>query len=306
MSSTRGAWEAHNVNAFETTLTSQANALDLTFYLQATTGLTAPFYMVLDPDDAAAREYVYVDGNITSTSVTTSDIANRYLDGSAETSGLAHIPSTKVRIVPTKQHFEDIWEALDLIVDTDYSSGTKGTLKSSAINAAVSDLTVSNFAASTITTEAEGIANDNDDTHIPTNAAVQGLIEDVGLILRSKELRGYRETKVSLTSSSNNLDINLANGNTGTITLTENITGIDFTNVPTSGTATFTLQITQDTSDRTVAINAITINGGSAVTALTPGGDGYTMSTGSGSVDVLTFMFIDAGTPLLNSLQNFS
>ena len=131
MSSTRGAWEAHNVNAFETTLTSQANALDLTFYLQATTGLTAPFYMVLDPDDAAAREYVYVDGNITSTSVTTSDIANRYLDGSAETSGLAHIPSTKVRIVPTKQHFEDIWEALDLIVDTDYSSGTKGVRSNS-------------------------------------------------------------------------------------------------------------------------------------------------------------------------------
>ena len=32
MPTTRGAWEAKNVNAFETQLTSQANALDLTFF----------------------------------------------------------------------------------------------------------------------------------------------------------------------------------------------------------------------------------------------------------------------------------
>ena len=52
------------------------------------------------------------------------------------------------------------------------------------------------------------------------------------------------------------------NGNTGSITLTENITDIDFTNVPTSGVSTFTLQITQDSTDRTVADNAVTVNGG--------------------------------------------
>ena len=46
MPTTRGAWEAKNVNAFETQLTSQANALDLTFFLQSTTGLQAPFYGV--------------------------------------------------------------------------------------------------------------------------------------------------------------------------------------------------------------------------------------------------------------------
>ena len=119
-------------------------------------------------------------------------------------------------------------------------------------------------------------------------------------------IKGYFETDQAVTSSSGVLAIDLDSGNTGTITLTENITDIDFTNVPASGVSTFTLQITQDTTDRTVAINAVTVNGGSDVTAKTAGGAGYTMSTGSGAIDLVTFLFVDAGTPLLNALQNFS
>ena len=119
-------------------------------------------------------------------------------------------------------------------------------------------------------------------------------------------LTDYAETDVAVTSSSGVVAIDLANGNTGSITLTENITDIDFTNVPTNGVSTFTLQITQDSTDRTVAINAVTVNGGSDVTAKTAGGAGFTMSTGSGAIDLVTFLFVDAGTPLLNALQNFS
>ena len=119
-------------------------------------------------------------------------------------------------------------------------------------------------------------------------------------------LQDYAEVDQAVTSSSGVLAIDLDSGNTGTITLTENITDIDFTNVPTSGVSTFTLQITQDTTDRTVAINAVTVNGGGNVTAKTAGGAGFTMSTGSGAIDLVTFLFVDAGTPLLNALQNFS
>jgi len=119
-------------------------------------------------------------------------------------------------------------------------------------------------------------------------------------------LKDYAETDVAVTSSSGVVSIDLANGNTGTITLTENITDIDFTNVPTNGVSTFTLHITQDSTDRTVAINAVTVNGGGNVTAKTAGGAGYTVSTGSGAIDLVTFLFIDAGTPLLNALQDFS
>ena len=120
-------------------------------------------------------------------------------------------------------------------------------------------------------------------------------------------LKDYAETDVAVTSSSGVVSIDLANGNTGSITLTENITDIDFTNVPTNGVSTFTLQITQHASSaKTVAINAVTVNGGGNVTAKTAGGGGYTVSTGASAIDLVTFLFLDAGTPLLNALQDFS
>ena len=119
-------------------------------------------------------------------------------------------------------------------------------------------------------------------------------------------LQDYSEVDVAVTSSSGVVSIDMNNGNTGSITLSENITDIDFTNVPTNGVSTFTLQITQDSTARTVAINAVTVNGGGNVTAKTAGGGGYTVSTGSGAIDLVTFLFLDAGTPLLNALQDFS
>jgi hypothetical protein len=119
-------------------------------------------------------------------------------------------------------------------------------------------------------------------------------------------LQDYSEVDVAVTSSSGVVSIDMNNGNTGSITLTENITDIDFTNVPANGVSTFTLQITQDTTARTVAINAVTVNGGGNVTAKTAGGGGYTVSTGSGAIDLVTFLFLDAGTPLLNALQDFN
>ena len=120
-------------------------------------------------------------------------------------------------------------------------------------------------------------------------------------------LQDYAEVDQAVTSSSGVLAIDLDSGNTGTITLTENITDIDFTNVPASGVSTFTLQITQDASSAyTVAINAVTVNGGGDVTAKTAGGAGFTMSSGNSAIDLVTFLFVDAGTPLLNALQDFS
>ena len=120
-------------------------------------------------------------------------------------------------------------------------------------------------------------------------------------------LTDYAETDVAVTSSSGVVAIDMNNGNTGSITLTENITDIDFTNVPANGVSTFTLQITQHASSaKTVAINAVTVNGGGNVTAKTAGGGGYTVSTGASAIDLVTFLFLDAGTPLLNALQDFS
>jgi len=126
-------------------------------------------------------------------------------------------------------------------------------------------------------------------------------------VVLTSPIKGYAETDQSLSSSSGVLSIDLDSGNTATITLTENISDIDFLNVPTNGVSTFTLQITQDSSSAyTVAINAVTVNGGGNVTAKTAGGAGYTMSSGNSAIDLVTFLFVDAGTPLLNALQDFS
>ena len=87
------------------------------------------------------------------------------------------------------------------------------------------------------------------------------------------EFQGYKETDVAVTSGTT-LAINLANGNTGSVTLAHSVTDIDFTNVP-SGTSTFTLKVTQDgTGSRTLAINKVTVNGGSEAVALTAGNAG--------------------------------
>ena len=115
----------------------------------------------------------------------------------------------------------------------------------------------------------------------------------------------YVETDVAVTSATT-LAIDLANGNTGSVTLAHNVTDIDFTNVPANGTSSFTLKATQDgTGSRTLAINKVTVNGGSEAVALTQGNAGITLSTAANSVDLVTFLFFDAGNPLVNALLDF-
>ena len=115
----------------------------------------------------------------------------------------------------------------------------------------------------------------------------------------------YVETDVTVTSATT-LAIDLANGNTGSVTLAHNVTDIDFTNVPANGTSSFTLKATQDgTGSRTLAINKVTVNGGSEAVALTQGNAGITLSTAANAVDLVTFLFFDAGNPLVNALLDF-
>jgi hypothetical protein len=124
-------------------------------------------------------------------------------------------------------------------------------------------------------------------------------------VLSKFNAKDYTETTATLTSSSGVVSVDLENGNVGTLTLTENVTDIDFTNVPTSGLTTYQMYITQDSSSSyTVAINAITVNGGSDVTAKTAKNGGFSMTATNSVTDIVSFAFIDAGTPLLTALQD--
>tara|TARA_R100001198_G_scaffold82716_1_gene55937 strand:- start:275 stop:1390 length:1116 start_codon:yes stop_codon:yes gene_type:complete len=371
MADTRKAAESTTANAFETTLSSQLGASDLTVNVASTTGLASPCYIVIEPDSATQREYIFIDSTVAGTSFTTTTADNRYLSGSAAGSGLTHPSGSKVRVAPMKQHFEDIFDALGKVVDTTYSSGTAGevvfdvaagavdvandeifirdandsnkvkresvadlvagidgtglTASSGVLN--VGGLTTSEIAAASLVTETETITSNDNDTTIPTSAAVKNYVDAETATLTNKTLgavtlsgavtggdqtisaavlKDYNETTQVVTSQTE-LAIDLANGNTGTLTIDTAVDDIDFTNVPTSGISTFTLVVTQDgTGGRTMDIDAITVNGGGEATAKTVGGGGLTLSTGAGNIDILTFLFVGNTTPYLFSQLAFA
>ena len=121
-------------------------------------------------------------------------------------------------------------------------AGTGVTASSGQLN--VGGLTTSEIAAASLVVESEGIGSNDNDTTLPTSAAVKDYADNAAATLTNKVLQDYAEKDVALTSSSGVVAIDLANGNTGSLTLTENVTDIDFTNVPTDGVSSFTLKIT--------------------------------------------------------------
>ena len=100
------------MNAFETTLSAEFGATDLTMNIEEVTEFPqVPFYLVIDPlSENAGREYVFFDsnGSATSTSFTTSTLDNRYLARSSATGGLNHPAGTLVRMSPMEQHIQDL------------------------------------------------------------------------------------------------------------------------------------------------------------------------------------------------------
>lgn len=119
-------------------------------------------------------------------------------------------------------------------------------------------------------------------------------------------LPNYNEKNQAVASSSGVVAINVLSGNVVTTTLTENVTDIDFTNVPTTGTCAVTWIVTQDgSSSYTIAIDAVTVNGGGNVTAKTAAAAGYTMTADASKVDVISLLFVNGGTPYLSAQQAF-
>ena len=133
-----------------------------------------------------------------------------------------------------------------------------------------------------------------------------GMGGDGQITLSDNRLQNFTEVhQDTITSSSGVVTLDLSQGNSGSITLSENVTQFTIKNVPKDGVSTFTLIITQDSSDRTVGLTCA-VNGAGGANAKTPGAAGYTMSTGSGAIDIITFIFKDAGTPFLLVQQAFA
>lgn len=93
------------------------------------------------------------------------------------------------------------------------------------------------------------------------------------------------EVVTAATSSSGTLTLDASVGGFFTVALSENITTWTISNLPAGRATVITVRFTQDTTDRTVVS---TIN---TVAAKTAGGAGWTMSTGSGAIDVVTVLY---------------
>ena len=123
------AQETNLLNAFETTLSTTLGASGTTVTLTAVTdsasnNITAPCYLVIEPDSATNREYVLVSAiNIGTKTITLGDGGSsyRYLTGSSASSGLSHASGATIRYVPMAQHIEDINDRVDTIIN---SAGT--------------------------------------------------------------------------------------------------------------------------------------------------------------------------------------
>ena len=242
------------------------------------------------------------------------------VDGSIDT---AHIGNLQVTTGKLAADAVDGTKIADDAIDSEhYADGSIDTA-----HIADDQVTFAKLAATDVITQGETITSNDSDSKIPTTAAVKNYVDAETATLTNKtlgavtlsgavtgadqeisavSLKDYAETDVAI-SYGTDLAIDLANGNTGSVTLTGNVSGgIDFTNVPANGTSTFTLKITQDgTGSRTLDIDEITVNGGSHVVGLTPGNAGITLTTAANSVDLVTFLFFDAGTPLINALLDF-
>jgi len=320
------AQEVKFSNFYESTLNgilaSGATSMTLTAAptSDGTSAIAAPYYLVIDPDNASNREVVLVTGaSGTTVSAMTRDVEGRH------TTDPTHVDGTTVRMAVIKEMFEDLHDRVDdLPTNTSSDTLTNKTIDSdnnTITNIVNADIKAA--AAIDATKIADGSVTSAEFQHISTlssNAQTQidsklalaggtmtGAINAGDQEISAAVLKDYAETDVALSSSSGVVAIDLANGNTGSLTLTESVTDIDFTNVPTNGVSSFTVKVTQDASSAyTVAINAITVNGGGDVTAKTAGAGGFTMTATLSAEDLLFFLFFDAGTPYLTATQEMS
>jgi hypothetical protein len=205
------ARETNLVNAFETTLAAQLASGGTSINLSADPGVDAPVYLVIDPDNDSNREVVLWSSGTDHTNATvTRDIDSKH-----------GTDPTKVRLAVVKQHFDEAHDAIQqgfvledgdgdevtinpsvssgvytarevkfvegggIDIDwTDTDNGTDGDPYDLTFTVSV---TSSDIAAGTLVTESEGISSNDNDTTIPTSAAVKDFVEqntaDIGLVI---------------------------------------------------------------------------------------------------------------------------
>lgn len=100
-------------NAFETTLSAEMGPNDLTASVASVGTLVTPCWLVIEMDSDSRREYIWFDGTFGGSSFVTTNIANRYKQGSAAGSNITHPINSLVRTAAVAGLFSDIHERIN-------------------------------------------------------------------------------------------------------------------------------------------------------------------------------------------------
>ena len=97
-----------------------------------------------------------------------------------------HVDGTTVRMAVIKEMFEDVHDRVDALPTASSTtaftnktiSSASNTITIDADNATVSNVEVDNLKASAVVLEGEGISSNDNDTTLPTSAAVKDYVDN--------------------------------------------------------------------------------------------------------------------------------
>ena len=180
------AQEVKFSNFYESTLNgilaSGATAMTLTAAptSDGTSGIAAPYYLVIDPDNASNREVVL----ITSASGTTVSVMTRDVEG-RHTTDPTHVDGTTVRMAVIKEMFEDLHDRVDAgLTASSTATLTNKTFDVEATGNSISNIDVADLKSGVLDTDLSSVSG-SDDT-LASAKAIKAEIDkkpSVGLIL---------------------------------------------------------------------------------------------------------------------------
>ena len=118
----------------------------------------------------------------------------------------------------------------------------------------------------------------------------------------------YYEIAEAVTSSSNDVELDLTKSQTFTLTTSENVTTFTLTGAAANSTTAFTLKVTQGTTPYTVDLDSFRTTSNAVIPVYWPGGIAPTMTNVASKTDIYSFMTFDGGASLYGVVggQNFS
>ena len=180
------AQEVKFSNFYESTLNgilaSGATAMTLTAAptSDGTSGIAAPYYLVIDPDNASNREVVL----ITAASGTTLSVMTRDVEG-RHTTDPTHVDGTTVRMAVVKEMFEDLHDRVDAgMTASSTATLTNKTFDVEATGNSISNIDVADLKSGVLDTDLSSVSG-SDDT-LASAKAIKAEIDkkpSVGLIL---------------------------------------------------------------------------------------------------------------------------